>query len=235
MKSNDIYKNNFSKRRGNDSKPDMRERLLEKGPSNLSDADLVAILLRTGLKNKTVKSLAEDIICHIDTSKPEKMEVFLRSIKGMGDSKISTILAAMELGRRYYSKHKKAINRPSDVVPLLQHYAVRSQEHFICVSLNGANEILAVRVVSIGILNRTIVHPREVYSDPLKDRAAAIIIAHNHPSGTASPSEEDILLTGRIYSAGSILGINLLDHIILTADGNYFSFVQHQIPLNSSS
>ncbi len=215
------------------AKPDMREKLLEKGPENLTDAELVAVLLRTGLKDRPVKALAEDIVGHIDKSKPEKIEGYLRSIRGMGDSKISTVLAAMELGRRYYNTQNRVITNPAEAVPMLQHYACRNQEHFICLSLNGANEILATRVVSVGILNRTIVHPREVYSDPLKDRAASIIVAHNHPSGKASPSEEDILLTNRLYDAGDILGIRLLDHIILVPNGGYFSFIQHGISLSS--
>ena len=212
-------------------KPDMREKLLEKGPENLTDAELVAVLLRTGLKDKPVKALAEDIVVHIDKSKPEKIEGYLRSIRGMGDSKISTVLAAMELGRRYYNTQNRTITNPAEAVPMLQHYACRNQEHFICISLNGANEIIAVRVVSVGTLNRTIVHPQEVYSDPLKDRAAAIIVAHNHPSGNASPSNEDVLLTNRLYEAGNILGIKLLDHIILVPKGEYFSFIQNGVKL----
>nr|AFD04893.1 DNA repair protein [Treponema denticola] len=215
------YKNS-----SNTDKPDMRERLLEYGPQNLSDSDLVAVLLRTGIKDKPVKELADDIILHIDRARPEKIEGYLRSIRGMGDSKISTVLAAMELGRRYYDNKNRTISHPTDVVPLLQHYADRDREHFICVSLNGANEIIATRVVSVGTINRTIVHPREVYSDPLKDRAAAIIAAHNHPSGNLEPSSEDMELTRRLYEAGKILGVKLLDHIILVPNGNFFSFVQ---------
>lgn len=212
-------------------KPDIRERLLERGPESLTDSELVAILLRTGIKDKPVKALADDIITHIDKSCPEKIESYLRSIRGMGDSKISTIMAAIELGRRYYNMHGRIIVHPSDAVPLLQHYAARNQEHFICVSLNGANEIIATRVVSIGILTKALVHPREVFSDAIKERAASIIIAHNHPSGNVSPSKEDILITNRLYEAGAILGIKLLDHIILVPSGAYFSFVQNDISL----
>lgn len=212
-------------------KPDMRERLLERGPESLTDSDLVAILLRTGIKDKSVKVLADDIITHIDKSRPEKIESYLRSIRGMGDSKISTIMAAIELGRRYYNMHGRIIAHPSDAVPLLQHYAARNQEHFICVSLNGANEIIATRVVSIGILTKALVHPREVFSDAIKERAAAIILAHNHPSGNVCPSKEDILITNRLYEAGTILGIKVLDHIILAPSGEYFSFIQNDISL----
>ncbi len=213
------------------NRPDFREKLIELGAEHLSDCELVSILLRTGIKDKPVKELANDIILQIDKSKPEKMEGYLRSIRGMGDSKIATILAATELGRRYYDTQRRIISHPVDVVPLLQHYAGRNQEHFICVSLNGANEIIAKRVVSIGLVNRTLVHPREVYSDPLKDRAASIIVAHNHPSGNVQPSEEDIVLTRRLHKAGKILGINLLDHIILAGNGDFFSFIQNDVSL----
>jgi DNA repair protein RadC len=106
---------------------------------------------------------------------------------------------------------------------LLKHYAYSKQEQFICLSLNGASELLALRVVSIGLVNRTIVHPREVFSDPIVDRASAIIIAHNHPSGRLDPSPEDDELTSTLQSAGSVLGIRILDHIIFDKD-SWFSY-----------
>ncbi len=214
-----------------ENKPDFREKLIESGAEHLQDSELIAILLRTGIKDKPVQELASDIISRIDRAKPEKIEGYLRSIRGMGDSKIATILAAMELGRRYFGTKKRIISHPSDVVPFLQHYAGRNQEHFICVSLNGANEIIAKRVVSVGLVNRTLVHPREVYADPIKDRAASIIVAHNHPSGNIRPSDDDIELTHRLHKAGKILGIALLDHIILVESGKFFSFIQNDIPL----
>ncbi len=213
----------------NNQKPNFREKLLEFGAEHLRDEELFAILLRTGIKNKPVYDLAQDIAQHVDKSNPEKIEKYLGEIKGMGDSKISTILAAMELGRRYYNTQRQVVEHPSDVVPFLQHYAFRNQEHFICVSLNGANEIIAKRTVSVGIVNRTIVHPREVFAEPIKDRATAIIVAHNHPSGNKKPSKEDITLTKRLYKAGHILGIELLDHIILVANGDFFSFIQNDL------
>jgi DNA repair protein RadC len=117
------------------------------------------------------------------------------------------------------------------VYPLVRHYSDRKQEHFICLSLNGAHEVLAIRVVSIGILNKTIVHPREVFGDPISDRAAAIVVCHNHPSGQLEPSEEDIAITRRLSEAGELLGINLLDHLILSPRGGYYSFVESGISL----
>lgn len=211
------------------SKPNFRERLLERGSESLSDEELLAILLRTGIKDKPVLELAKSIICHIDRNKPDGIEGTLRNIRGMGDSKIAVVMAAFELGRRYFGYGLEKISAPVEIVPFLRHYANRNQEHFICISLNGANEIIAVRVVSIGSLTETIVHPREVFADVIVDRAASIIVAHNHPSGNIEPSKEDILLTKRLSEAGNLLGIKVLDHIILSPRGRYLSFLQEGI------
>lgn len=119
------------------------------------------------------------------------------------------------------------IKFPADVLPLIQHFADRKQEHFLCVSINGANEVMNVRVVSIGLINKSHVHPREVFADVIAERASAIIIAHNHPIGELKPGKEDIEVTNRIKEAGKILGINLWDHIIFNHKG-YYSFVENE-------
>ncbi len=212
-------------------KPDIRERLLEYGAERLSDTELLAVLLHTGTVHKPVMQLAEEIIRYIDTRKTQSIEAALRSISGIGQAKLATVLAAFELGRRYYGVGTGKIQHPADIVPFLRHYSVRKQEQFICVSLNGAHEISAIRVVSVGTLTHTLVHPREVFADPLADRAASVILAHNHPSGTLEPSCEDLDLTKRLYQAGSLLGINVLDHIILTPNGKYLSFIEAGFPL----
>ena len=212
-------------------KPDIRERLLAYGAERLSDTDLLAVLLHTGLANKPVTKLAEEIVLHIDTRKTETIEAALKNIHGIGNAKLSTILAAFELGRRYYGVGGEKIRHPSDIIPFLRHYSVRKQEQFICASLNGAHEILAIRVVSVGTLTHTLVHPREVFADPLADRAATVIIAHNHPSGSLEPSAEDMALTRRLCQAGSLLGIEVLDHIILSPTGEYLSFIESGFPL----
>jgi len=117
------------------------------------------------------------------------------------------------------------ISTPADVLPLIQNYADRKQEHFICVSINGANEVIKSRVVSVGLVNKTQVHPREVFADPITDRASGIIVAHNHPSGSLTPSMEDKEITEQLKSAGETLGIRLLDHIIFNHKG-YYSFLE---------
>ena len=207
-------------------KPDIRERLLAYGAERLSDTDLLAVLLHTGIANKPVTKLAEEIVRHIDTRKTESIEAALKNIHGIGNAKLSTILAAFELGRRYYGVGGEKIRHPSNIVPFLRHYSIRKQEQFICASLNGAHEILAIRVVSVGTLTRTLVHPREVFADPLADRAAAVILAHNHPSGDLDASAEDLNLTKQLCEAGRLLGIDVLDHIILSPNGEYMSFIE---------
>jgi DNA repair protein RadC len=132
----------------------------------------------------------------------------------------------LELGRRLFGVREIKVSSPGDVWPLVSHWSDRKQERFICCSLNGAHELIAMRVVSIGLVNRTVVHPREVYADPITDRACAVIVAHNHPSGRLDPSPEDREITKRLKEAADTLGIALLDHIVFSSEG-YFSFVEH--------
>ncbi len=212
-------------------KPDVRERVKERGARHLSDDELLALTLRTGCKNLPVMSLAARVIKALDIARPEAIFETLSNIEGMGDTKASTVMAALELGRRYSGSLNQKVSTAADVFPLIRHFADRKQEQFICVSLNGAHEVIAIRVVSVGILNRTIVHPREVYADPLSDRAAAILVAHNHPSGQLEPSEEDRQITKRLHEAGELLGIALLDHLILSPRGGYFSFVESGVAI----
>ena len=114
---------------------------------------------------------------------------------------------------------------PADLLPHVRHYADRKQEHFLCASINGANEILNIRVISIGLIDRSPVHPREVFADALSDRASAVIVAHNHPSGGLEPSPSDIQVTEQLKAAGVVVGITLLDHIIFNRLG-YYSFLE---------
>ncbi len=184
-------------------------------------------MLGTGIKGKDVFSLAEELLVSIDQDKNGVLPEKLLTISGLGTAKAALISAAFELTRRILCPERNKITSPKDILPLIRHYGDRKQEHFLCLSLNGAHEVRFIRVVSIGLVNRTLVHPREIFSDPLKDRASAIIIAHNHPSGNLDPSAEDSDITSRIKKAGEILGIQLLDHIIFTAEG-YYSFLEDQ-------
>src|SRR5205814_1684090 len=146
----------------------------------------------------------------------------LTQFAGVGGAKAAVILAAIEFARRRIKPEGAKIETPADLLPHVRHFADRKQEHFLCATINGANEILNIRVVSIGLIDRTPVHPREVFADALTDRASAIIVAHNHPSGGLEPSPGDINITAQLKAAGTMLGIELLDHIIFNRS-DYFS------------
>jgi DNA repair protein RadC len=201
-----------------------RERLLQKGPQALSDRELLCILLNTGIKGKNVSTLAGEVLDKLDRSKDIPSMEELTGISGLGAARAGTIAAMLELGRRRWGREAR-IRSPEDAYKLVRHYADRRQEHFLCISLNGAYEVLAVRVVTVGLVNKTIVHPREVFSDPLQDRASAVCVAHNHPSGNLKPSEEDNDITIKLKTAADILGLFFLDHIIFSLEG-YVSYRQ---------
>ncbi|MDP3176445.1 MAG: JAB domain-containing protein, partial [Spirochaetaceae bacterium] len=137
----------------------MRERLAREGPRALSDAELLAALLGTGMRGKNVHALAEEVLGLLDSSKEVPDAELLARIAGVGEAKASAVCAALELGRRLYGVRDKKIASPGDVWPIVSHWADRKQERFICCSLNGAHELMAARVVSVGLVNRTVVHP----------------------------------------------------------------------------
>jgi DNA repair protein RadC len=202
-----------------------REKLQGKGPEALSDLELLAVLLGSGTKEHDVFSVAGRILKVLD-GRNEKLSLEeLQKIEGVGPAKASLIAAALEFARRRIRPEGLRISFPPDVLPLIRHFADRKQEHFICISLNGANEVIATRVISVGLVNKTQVHPREVFADPITDRASAVIVAHNHPSGSLEPSKEDIDITVQLKSAAEILGIRLLDHIVFNQKG-YYSFLE---------
>ncbi|MDQ3605485.1 MAG: DNA repair protein RadC, partial [Gemmatimonadota bacterium] len=169
-----------------------REKLLRSGAAALSDQELMAILLGKGIPGQDVMQLAGKLIRVIDAKGFELGPEDLTVLEGVGDAKATLILAAIEFVRRRIKPDGMKIETPADLLPHVRHYADRRQEHFLCASINGANEILNVRVVSIGLVDRTHVHPREVFADPLADRASAIIVAHNHPAGDLTPSAADV-------------------------------------------
>ena len=141
----------------------------------------------------------------------------------MGLAKAAQILSAFELARRHLVKDAVKISCAKDVLPLVSDIAGKQQEYFLCISLNGANEVIEKRVVTIGLLDKSPVHPREVFADVIADRAAAVIFAHNHPSGDLQPSQSDLQLQEQLTEAGKILGIRVLDHVIVSRKG-YYSF-----------
>jgi len=201
-----------------------RERLVRYGPEALSDKELLSIVLVSGIRGKGVGVLALELLQKLDREKNIPTVKELMKLSGLGEAKACTVAAMLEFGRRKWAAGRR-IRKPDDIFDLVRHHADRRQERFICLSLNGAHEILAVRLVTIGLVNRTIVHPREVFADPLIDRASAIAVAHNHPTGNLKPSSEDFEITIRLKASAEILGISFIDHVIFS-ETNFFSFRQ---------
>jgi len=203
-----------------------REKLQQKGAQSLSDQELLAILLGSGTRSHDVMTLAERLLKVLDETSANPTLEDLTAIDGIGPAKATLISAALEFARRRIRPEGFKITFPTDVLPLIRHMADRKQEHFLCISLNGANEVIATRTISVGLVNKTQVHPREVFADPITDRATAVIIAHNHPAGNVTPSKDDVEITRKLKASGETLGIKVLDHIIFSHKG-YYSFKEN--------
>jgi DNA repair protein RadC len=202
-----------------------RERLFAIGPEALSDQELLMILLNTGIKGKNVSALAMELLERLEQHKGIPSVKELMGVTGLGKAKASVIVAMLEYGRRNWGMTGNKVKHPSEVFNIVRHYANRKQERFICLSLNSAHEVLAVRIITIGLVNRTLIHPREVFADPLSDRATGICVCHNHPSGELKPSPEDDDVTLSLEKSAAVLGIRFLDHIIFSETG-YYSYRQ---------
>ncbi len=203
-----------------------RERLKSNGVEALTDEELITLLISSGNKENGIKNITNSVINLLD-SKGNLNLVELNKIKGLGLAKSSQLCAALELGRRRIEKKTRQIIDPEDVHKVVRHYASREQELFISVSINCAHEILAIDVASMGTINQCIVHPREVFSNAIKNRAVAIIICHNHPTGNLTPSLNDLQITKRLIECGKILGIEIIDHIIFSEE-EYHSMKEYE-------
>lgn len=209
-----------------------RERLLNFGPSALSNSELLAIILKTGTREKSVIDISFDILKEIDNLNSLQNITLqkLSSIKGVGKVKALTLIAAMEFGKRIYfekEKPRKKLMTAKDIY-LDSRYLFynKQQEYFYCLYFNQKNELLERKLLFMGTLNRSIVHPREVFKEAYLVSASGIICIHNHPSGDINPSLEDIRFTESLHRIGEIQGISLLDHLIIT-DNSYYSFYEH--------
>ena len=205
----------------NHDKP--REKIAAKGAQALKNEELMALLLGRGVQGKDVRKLSKEITTLLDRGLEHLTLDALCSIHGLGLAKASQILAAIELGKRYLVRTSRRITDAAEVYRELKPFADRTQEYFLTITLDGASHIIETRTVFIGTLNQSLVHPREVFADAIADRAAGIIIAHNHPSGTLEPSQADMQITRRLKEVAKLVGIELLDHVILTREG-YYSF-----------
>ncbi|MEX0802831.1 MAG: DNA repair protein RadC [Candidatus Binatia bacterium] len=208
-----------------------REKLKEKGASALTDEELVTAILGMGTAGVDVRTISKQVAGLLREHKEALTIDHLFEVPGMGLAKAAQILSAFELARRHLVKETVTISCAKDLLPLLTDIIAKQQEYFICISLNGANEMIEKRVVTIGLLDKSPVHPREVFADVIADRAAAVIFAHNHPSGDIQPSDADLHLQEQLTEAGKILGIRVLDHVIVSRKG-YYSFQESGLITN---
>ena len=206
-----------------------RERLIEYGSSSLSNEELLAVVLKQGTKNKSAKELGLDLInsvgsiSNLDNITLEK----LINIKGIGQAQALTLLASIELGRRIYLKkdyNKKYILSSSRKIYEYMKYLLvnKKQEYFYCLYVNSRKELIERKLLFMGTVNHSTVHPREIFKNAYLNSASGIICIHNHPSGDITPSKEDIFLTENLVKIGRINGIPVLDHLIVGND-NYYS------------
>ncbi|RWZ60875.1 JAB domain-containing protein [Halobacillus fulvus] len=198
-----------------------RERLMEIGPTHLSNQELLAILLGSGTKKESVMNLAHRLLVHFEGLTLLKGATIeeLTSIRGIGTAKAVQLLSAIEMGKRIQllkSADRYIIRSPEDGADfVMEEMRELKQEHFVCLFLNTKNQVIHRQTVFIGSLNASLVHPREVFKEAVRRSAASIICAHNHPSGDPAPSQEDIQVTRRLQECGKMIGIELLDHLVI--------------------
>jgi DNA repair protein RadC len=198
-----------------------RERLINLGAKALSNYELIAILLRTGTANQTVTELSKDVLYHLEKLEDIKKIDYHAFIKipGIKKAKATTLLAAIELGRRLsHVKHqvRQKIQSPYDVYDLLVDEVINlEQEHFIVLYLNIKSEMIKKETLYIGTINQMVIHPRDIYKKAVIYAASAMIFIHNHPTGDATPSKADIKATKTLFETSEIMGIDIIDHIII--------------------
>ena len=197
-----------------------REKLSKKGAAALSDIELLQAVIGSGGKGNDFKQIARNLNTLIQKLGADNLTLEdVRSIRGVGEAKAAVIFAALEFWRRKLTKQSAPlIDSPEKAVTEFAHIKNKKQEHFVLLTLDGARRLINNRVVSIGTLMYSLVHPREVFSYAIEDRAASIIVGHNHPSGFVDISDDDRVVTRRLREAGEIIGIRLDDHIIVAGD-----------------
>lgn len=202
-----------------------REKLQAKGAAALSDFELLQALIGSGNAQADVSTIARNTLKLIQKHGADISYDQLREVTGMGAAKITEILAALELSKRYLTESDKPIiDSPEKAVEQLADIRDKKQEYFVCLTLDGANRLIAKRIITIGTLTSSLVHPREVFADAIADRAASIVVAHNHPSGNLRQSAADDEVTERLCDVGDLLGIAVNDHLIVTRE-SYVSVI----------
>lgn len=207
-----------------------REKLMQYGPGKLSNSELLAILLRSGKKGENVVELANKILKRFSKDKlPNLTFNDLKYYSGLGPAKACEIVACFELGKRLLKNKKAEIYlKPKEIWEELKDLRDLKKEHFVIFYLDSRNQEIKREIISVGSLNANIVHPREVFEPAVRHLAAQIILAHNHPSGNPEPSEDDLKITKQLTESGKILGIEVVDHIIITKTG-FISFKEKNL------
>ena len=200
-----------------------REKLEKLGPRALSNIELIAVLLGKGTRVKDVYQLSKEIIACVENDFEKLNFTTLMKLDGLGKMRACQILAVIEFSHRNLLQDDVKIQSAGDVYKLVNDLKEKKQEYFVTLTLDGAARLIQKRVVFIGTLNQSLVHPREVFADAILDRAAGIICVHNHPSGNIQPSREDIAVTKKLVEAGKIIGIRIMDHVII-GKNTYYSF-----------
>lgn len=202
-----------------------REKLLNLGVESLDDIELLSTIIGSGSKQRNVSEIALDVREILQKSPNNLRLDKLKIIKGLSIAKASQLIAGFELARRHTAKLQQQIKVAEDLWPWVSDIAGADQEHLVCLTLNGAGQIIQKRIVTVGTLDSTLIHPREVFANAITDRAASVILVHNHPSADVNPSEEDHRATKILREAGYILGIPILDHVIVNRHGQMHSLV----------
>ncbi len=197
-----------------------------KGVASLSDYELLEVVIGTGNAGADVTYMARQVQKLLHKGTQHINYEALTAIRGVHTATASKLIASLELARRYLIRDIEPIRTQQDILARLDEIRNKHQEYVLCMSLDGGQRLIALRTITIGTLDSVVVHPREVFADAITDRAASVIIAHNHPSGTDKPSMRDIELTQQLVAAGQLLGISVRDHIIVTKT-SHFSFRQH--------
>ena len=205
-----------------------REKLARKGAPSLSDFELLEVIIGSGSRGTDVSYLARQVQKVLAKGTDNLSLDALLAPKGISTATASKLLASLELARRYLIKDVEPLRTQKDILTRLSDIRDKQQEYCICMSLDGGQRLIAQRTITIGTLDSVLTHPREIFSDAIVDRAASVIVAHNHPSGNARPSAKDITLTQQLAASGQLLGIPLRDHIIVTKR-EHFSFRQHHM------
>lgn len=197
-----------------------REKLAARGAASLSDYELLMAIIGSGTAQADVTKIARDVRTLITQKGSDLTYEDLLGIKSLGPAKATQLMAGFELWRRQFEvPDRPIIDSPEKAVDQLSDIRDKKQEYFVCLTLDGANRLIAKRIITIGTLTSSLVHPREVFADAITDRAASIIVTHNHPSGSFEPSGADRQITARLQEVGELLGVKLVDHIIVTTNG----------------